>query len=192
MPLIALDSKNGRRIDARDFDNLHAEVDREHLVCPFPDCGTPMLPVRGPYVAAHFRHRVLCKTEYRLSHGAKGESSSHRQGKRHAAESVARWFSTHDGAAPSIDYEVPIDEIKRIADAIVTTASGERIVVECQLAAITTAELDERTNDYARAGLTCIWYLGNQANTSGPRDWSTHHYGGVHSLQFSGVSHDDP
>lgn len=186
MPLIALDPSGGQRIDVRDYDNVRMQLDCRLLVCPFPDCGRPMIPVQGPHVSAHFRHKSTCATEYRASYNPSNETAQHRAGKRFIAQDVAAWFKSR-GVDVIVDFEVAIPEIKRIADVLITTPTGERIAVECQLAAISTEELDARTNDYANAGITALWYLGGRAAETNASNWCVYRYGGVTTLQFDEV-----
>jgi hypothetical protein len=190
MPLVAMKLSTGRRVDIRDYENVRIEVDCSDLVCPMDDCRIPMSPVNRNLFVPHFRHRSACTTAYRSSYDghAGGESAFHLAGKRHIAEDVLAYLERAGVNDARADFEVPIPEIKRIADVVITLPWGDKAVYECQLAKISVDDLEERTRDYAKAGLPCVWYLGRSADTPDNRDWCTNRIGGFHILSFDVTS----
>lgn len=105
----------------------------------------------------HFAHRGKCTSDYQ-SHP---ESPAHRDAKRYLATHLREWFKEY--ANVPIAYEVPIREVKRVADLLVTFPTGWQVVHEVQLASTTTEDLQRRTNDYTLAGIDVTWWLGKSA-----------------------------
>ena len=95
------------------------------------------------------------------AHG--GESEDHKEAKR----KVVKFLGVHPGYGDAIiRYEFPLQAVGRIADVYVTFASGEVEIHEIQLASISASEIDQRTEDYKRAGVpSVIWWLGHQARS---------------------------
>jgi competence protein CoiA len=124
-----------------------------------------MIIKAGLIVAAHFAHKSTCPTDYK-SHP---ESPEHRAGKILVAECLRANVGEYSTAL--IEYEVPIPEVRRVADVLVTFPMGWRVAHEVQLASITTEELAQRTEDYLHAGVDVVWWLGKSADTPANRDW---------------------
>jgi competence protein CoiA len=79
----------------------------------------------------------------------------------------------------TIAYEVPVREVKRVADLLVTFPTGWQVVHEVQLASTTTEDLQRRTNDYTPAGIDVTWWLGKSADTPANREWCQRTFGYV-------------
>ena len=77
--------------------------------------------------------------------------------------------------------------MRRIADVAVLFPNGWRVAHECQLAAITTQELTQRTEDYLHAGVDVIWWLGKSAATPANIAWCLEQRGFVLRLDRSGL-----
>lgn len=163
MPFVAIDRESGKRIDITAVINPRTALKAGEHVCQL--CGQPMIIKAGLIVAAHFAHKATCPTDYK-SHP---ESPEHRQGKILVARSLRENVSEYSTAA--IEYEVPIPEVKRVADVLVTFPMGWRVAHEIQLASITTEELARRTEDYLHAGIDVVWWLGKSADTPANRAW---------------------
>lgn len=171
MPFIALQKDTKDRIDITTLDNPRLVLKSGECVCQL--CGAPMTIIAGQIRVAHFRHMAACPTEY-ASHP---ESPQHREAKKFLALHLRTAYAEYTTA--DIEYEVPVPEVKRIADLMITFPMGWRIAHEVQLASITTEILQERTNDYLRAGVDVVWWLGNNANTPANRDWCRDTFGYV-------------
>lgn len=139
-------------------------------------CGEILVIKAGLIVRPHFAHMALCKSEYQ-SHP---ESIDHQNAKVFLAKKLREAFKEYSGA--TIEYEVPIPEVKRIADLLTTFRNGWRQADEVQFSPTTIEELEERTNDYARAGIDVRWWLGKGANTPANREWCRKRFGEVFSL----------
>jgi competence CoiA-like predicted nuclease len=73
----------------------------------------------------------------------------------------------------AITLELPLPTIGkhgRIADVAIYEVGTNTIksVIECQLSRITPQELEQRTNDYEAANVSCLWVLGADAAESPP------------------------
>jgi competence protein CoiA len=170
MPFIALDTQTNQRIDITTIEQPRLLLKKEHIVCQL--CHKPMLIKAGMIRQAHFAHiATTCTTEY----GIHPESQAHRDAKVFLAEHLRTAFKEYTHAV--IDYEVPIPEVKRVADLLVTFPTGWRVAHEVQLATITCNELQQRTDDYERAGIDVVWWLGKSANTEANRTWCEKTFG---------------
>lgn len=75
---------------------------------------------------------------------------------------------------------------RRIADVAIRYPSGLMEVHEAQLAALTLEELQERTDDYAEAGIPAYWWLGGNAGDRYElRDYLRSVNGGFVQLAFN-------
>jgi competence CoiA-like predicted nuclease len=86
------------------------------------------------------------------------------------------------------ELEVKVPEVMRIADVMATFPMGWRIAHEVQLASITVAQLEERTDDYVRAGVDVVWWLGKSADTPANRNWCLETFGECYSIDADRVS----
>lgn len=96
----------------------------------------------------------------------------------------ATWSRFFLGRYTSVvfEYEVPLPEIRRVADLLLTFPMGTRLAYEIQLSAITTEELERRSDDYARAGIDVVWWLGKSADTLANRRWFIYAFGKSYSI----------
>lgn len=180
MPLKGKNSEtNDELIVLDDFDQLRMWHRAGVLVCPF--CDGAMVSVKeyqreGDWVQAYLRHTGECTTTY----------AHHPESPEHLAAKA--WIRDHMGdqygAIASADLEVRMPEINRIADVCFTMANGDRIVHEAQLAAISTDDLEARTNDYQSLGYSTVWHFGKAADTPANRRWAFHRLGGCDILSF--------
>lgn len=169
MPFVARRKGTDERIDITTIEMPRVVLKPGECVCQM--CGAEMIVKAGQIRQHHFAHVATCTTEYK-SHP---ESQAHRDAKKFLATHLCEQFQEYAGAV--IEYEVPIREVMRIADLLVTFPTGWRVAHEVQLASITTEELQERTNDYTLAGIDVVWWLGRSANTPANRNWSREIFG---------------
>ena len=170
MPFIALDTQTNKRIDITKIEYPRLVLKKEELVCQL--CNKPMLIKAGMIRQAHFAHIATnCITEY----GFHPESQAHRNAKAFLAEHLRITFKEYTDA--DIAYEVKIPEVKRIVDLLVTFPMGWRVAHEIQLSATTAHELQQRTDDYERAGIDVVWWLGQKANVPPNRAWCEETFG---------------
>ncbi|WP_354010891.1 competence protein CoiA family protein [Endozoicomonas lisbonensis] len=85
------------------------------------------------------------------------------------AQELRKEYGTYLNTTPIIEY--PIHEVKRIADVVFEFPNGWLEAHEVQFSSITPAELEERTNDYKKAGIDVVWWLGKSADTQPNREW---------------------
>jgi competence protein CoiA len=164
MPFIALDIQTNKRVDITKIPDPRQVLKKEHMRCQL--CGSPLIIKAGLIKQAHFAHSVgPCSTEYQFH----VESREHREAKLFLVTHLREEFEEYTMA--TFEYEVPLPEIKRVADILVTFPMGWRVAHEVQLSAITIEEMQQRTEDYERAGIDVIWWLGKSANTPGNRAW---------------------
>jgi competence protein CoiA len=174
MPFIAMLKSTGERIDITTIANPRAALTSGECLCQL--CRTPMIVKAGLIRQHHFAHVGRCPSDFR-SHP---ESPEHREAKRYLASHLREWYTEYADA--HIAYEVPIPEVKRIADILVIFPMGWRVAHEVQLAAITTEHLQERTNDYTLAGIDVVWWMGKSADTEANRAWCRCTFGYALSL----------
>gem|GEM_PF-2511317 len=110
--------------------------------------------------------------------GAPGGSAL--AGEAHLAGLLREQYIEYTDA--QIAYEVPIPEVKRVADILIVFPLGWRIAHEVQLAAISLAELRERTEEYERAGIDVVWWLGKAADTQSNRLWCIQTFGHCYTI----------
>jgi len=177
MPFIALHKDTQERIDITEIDDPRKVLKSGDCVCQL--CGEPLIIKAGLIVSPHFAHYAKCTSEY----AAHPESEAHRQGKKALARFLRAYFTEYVDDL-QIDFEVKIPEAKRVADLVLTFPMGWRIAHEVQLANITTEELQQRTEDYARAGIDTVWWLGRSADTPANRFWCIEQLGICYHLNF--------
>ncbi len=171
MPFIALNKLTKKRIDITLLDKPREVLKADELACQI--CGQDLIIKAGMIVRAHFAHKPqqLCSSEYK----AHPESAAHREAKRFLKEELPNHFTDYKGVR--LEYEVPIKPVKRIADVLAIFPNGHRVAHEVQLAKITITELEVRTQDYARAGIDVVWWLGLSANTESNQEWCLQTFG---------------
>jgi competence protein CoiA len=163
MAFIAKRKETGERIDITTIEYPREVLKAGDCLCQV--CDAPMIIKAGLVRQHHFAHTARCTSDYQCH----PESPAHREAKRFLATHLREAFSEYTHAV--IEYEVPIPEVKRIADLLVMFPTGWRVAHEVQLAAITIEQLQERTNDYTLAGIDVVWWLGKSANTLTNREW---------------------
>lgn len=173
MPLVAINRTTGERIDITRYDDPRNQINSSDLVCP--ECRHSMSLKAGMVRIAHFAHRPGSDCTYGV-----GERPEHLMGKRYLAERLRKegngYFETQ------VEIEFPI--ANRRADVMQIFATGWMIAHEIQLASITPGEMQQRSDDYLKAGCDAIWYLGLQANTPTNRKWAEGHQHVVYILDF--------
>jgi competence CoiA-like predicted nuclease len=157
MPLVALSKQTNERICILDHQDPRLTVEKNGLVCPF--CGEPVVIVTGVRRINHFRHKATCSF---MEYGSNPESDEHLYAKYQIRESITNQTK---GTGVIVDLEVPIPEVKRIADVMVTYPMGWRVAYEIQLSAITPVKLQNRIIDYRNAGVDVVWLFGRHAAT---------------------------
>lgn len=182
MPLVALDS-DGRRIDITQVANPR-EALVAGLTCPL--CGGEMIVVAGLVRMPHFRHKTECTSDY----ARHPESFEHLRTKALVAEMMGTWFGEFSTARPQL--EMPIEEARRIADVLFVFPNGWRVACEVQLASITNEQLQQRTDDYLRAGVDVCWFLGKAADSITNRRWVMEQQGFVCTLEYDTEPVDRP
>ena len=156
MPFIAIDTTTQKRTNITDIvDDHHLPKEEQHWECQL--CNQQMKIRGGALVTRHFYHTQICKSNYTYH----TETAEHRLGKRYIMRQFYKeyWHYTH----AHIDYEVPIPEIQRVADILVTFPNGWRIAHECQLSPIQVDEYQARTHDYHQAEIDVYWWIGRKA-----------------------------
>lgn len=181
MPFIAIDSK-GNRVDITRLEDPRLEYQKGDLHCQL--CGEPMYPrVRKGYIS-HFVHYGDCKSE---KFGIREkETNEHLFGKQEIARMLREQLPDQ---SILIEYEVPLIEISRIADVMITFPMGWRITHEIQLSPIAEEEIAERTRDYGSIGIDVIWWLGEKA-AARVRDWCVGEFGRVYIIKFVRSDHE--
>ncbi|HEY1348477.1 MAG TPA: competence protein CoiA family protein [Ktedonobacteraceae bacterium] len=169
MPLIARRKGTNERIDLTTLKLPGEILKREEWVCQI--CGAALAINTEPDRRLYFAHVAACSNEYQ-SHP---ESPAHRAARRFVATYLREQCTALSGA--SVELEVPLREVMHIADILITFPTSWRVVHAVQLAPLSSIQLQERTNDYALAGIDVVWWLGQQANTPANRTWSQEIFG---------------
>ncbi len=176
MPFIALDKETRKRIDITTLDQPRQVLKAKGCICQL--CNEIMIVKAGMIKRAHFAHASSCPTSYE-SHP---ESPEHRAAKMFLKKQLPLRFAEYKGV--QLEYEVPIKQVNRIVDLLAIFPNGHRVAHEVQLASLTIEHLEARTNDYARAGIDVVWWLGKSANTTANRDWCLRTFGELFTLNF--------
>ena len=176
MPFIALHKDTKERIDITEIEDPRGVLKSGDYICQL--CEEPLILKAGLIISPHFAHYAKCTSDY----ATHPESEAHRQGKKALAHYLKDYFSKYVDL--QVNFEVKIPEAKRVADLLITFPMGWRIAHEVQLANITIEELQQRTDDYARAGIDTIWWLGKSADTPANRNWCIERFGICYRLNF--------
>lgn len=177
MPFVAVTKSTGNRVNILDYQNPRLDLLSSDLSCPL--CGEEMIIVAGAHRISHFRHKVVCSSDFQ-SHP---ESPEHLQAKIDIVDLLRNTLGEYTDA--SIDMEVPIPEVRRIADVLVSFPMGWREAHEIQLSPISVLDLEARTNDYARAGISVTWWLGKRAYTDSNVLWCQDRFGACNTISFA-------
>lgn len=127
-------------IAAEGFRRTARIVTREDGPFECPECSSEVILKAGRIIVPHFAHRAQAACTW-----GEGESERHMLMKHY----LQIWF-------PKVELEVRLGEMRR-ADAVITTAKGNRFVIECQASPISVAEWVERNSDYNDIGLPVAW-----------------------------------
>jgi len=164
VPFIAEDRTTGERVDINDYSDPKSQLIKGDLLCPF--CKSTMIINDGLIRRAYFSHKGACPLDDYARHP---ESLEHLYLKKYIADTVGKEFESYVNSVAHFEYI--IEEAKRIADIVFEFPNGWLIAHEIQLSAITTGELQQRTEDYRNAGVDVIWWLGKSADTETNREW---------------------
>lgn len=143
-------------------------------------CEQEMVLKAGDIITPHFAHKDKCPYE---NYARTNESEEHIRAKAF----LMKWlpFALRDMADVKVESEFPVHPVRRIADLIIESDTGWGFVFEVQLSAITVEEIRRRTNDYLRAGLNVLWFLGGDALKSRVlKGWVLEAYGFIPTLRF--------
>jgi hypothetical protein len=178
MPLLAKRRTTGASIDLTRIEDPRQVLGTEEYVCPL--CEQP-LQVRGRSLAdLYFAHVQPCTSHF-LAHP---ETARHAQGKR----LIRHWVQAGFGQYRQVEiaFEVPVLEVHQVVDVLVTFPSGWRVAHACQLAPITTRDLEERSEACLQAGIDTVWWLGDLARTRSAIRWCRASFGFAVTLDFLG------
>lgn len=163
MPFIAKLISTGQRIDITRLIDPKRELKSGDCACQF--CEQPMIVKAGPLVQAHFAHYIECQSDYER----KPESPDHLALKSLLRDFLVEYYQGYESV--EIALEVPIPEIKRVADILVVLSTGYKEAHEVQLSRVDLETIRARTEDYASAGIEVFWYFGPNAKDTNIRDW---------------------
>jgi len=207
MTLTAIHKVTGTRIVSLNYRDIRKEYSEwDQLVCPIT--GLPAFfrsaHVRGEgtKVRQHFAVKAAADganwpediawdpelgTTKNGQRRIGGESFEHLNSK----EYVARELRNEAGPSAVVTFEEVIavrPGKRRIADVAIRYPSGFMEVHEVQLASITKEEIQERTDDYAEAGIPAFWWIGKStADRYDLRDYLRNLHGGFCLLDFDEV-----
>ena len=186
MPFTARFADTNEVICALDYEHklaiLQAIGDRQ-LKSPYPDCQEPVFVVSSSLKSRlHFRHRKPVQTAY----ATHPESMEHRLGKLEIAKFFKAEMDRHNYGG-RIVFEYPIESRKRIADVAVIYEDGHIQIGECQLAAITPEDIQQRSVDYSEQGMDVVWFLGKEALNYSNLYAVSECQNQLHSFQFDNV-----
>ena len=130
MTFIDLQKDTLERIDITKYEHPRLIIKSGDCVCQL--CGSPLIVRAGNVYRAHFSHygERECKSEFK-SHP---ESPEHREAKIILAQFLKENYLEYSSAR--FDFEVPVREVKRVADVLVSFPMGWRVAHEIQLAGI--------------------------------------------------------
>jgi competence CoiA-like predicted nuclease len=181
MPLTA-NCEDNKRICALDFKDAHeirAKYNQDTLTCPF--CNIFVHPRQREGYLTHFVHKSLCSTKLAYH----PESPEHLLGKEVLFKHLKEQVKEYD-VEVQIEYPIPeAGENGRIADVAAIYKTGYVLIYECQLSAITTDKLEQRTIDYEKEGCEVVWWFGKSADTEANRNWARSRYSVSYQLLFS-------
>jgi len=178
MPFVAINTTTSSRMHISQVPKPLTEVTRDCWACQL--CEQPMLIRGGVLVRRHFYHLQQCSTDYRFH----ADTAEHLLGKDWIVQQLQHELWGYTGA--DIEMEVPIPEIKRVADVLVTFPNGWRIAHACQLTPISLDEIKQCTAEYVQQGIDLYWWMGLSAlNKPGVKDWLVSTYGFALIISFT-------
>jgi competence CoiA-like predicted nuclease len=187
MPFIAVRKATSERIDITQIRFPKAELKRGEIVCQI--CGADLIIRdrhfrKGVPIRSHFAHLGNCNGQFE----AHPESLEHLVGKVFVKEYLERLYEpVHQGYQIYFEAQIEMQwrPKGRIADILVDWPdNGWKEIHEIQLASITPGELQERTDDYARAGCSVTWWLGGRADNKVNREWCLSQFGDWLTIAF--------
>lgn len=181
MPLKAIHRDTGEPIyifdykTREDIDVKLKGLQRQHLLrCSNPDCQAELMVRNGSVVTPHFAHKACeCQTDYDYH----PVSPEHERSKLVIGRRRLKRLEPFGKA--SVEYEVPIPSMKRIADVMIMFNNGIVEAHEIQLAYITTEMLKRRTFNYWEEGIDVRWWIGGKADTEANREYILAEFGRV-------------
>ncbi|NBD31972.1 MAG: hypothetical protein GVY17_03100 [Cyanobacteria bacterium] len=182
MPLRALNKETGESVYSFLYQSkIDLLKTGKQFVCPAS--GIDCFPrQRGGYVL-HFVRKDKPEQEKYLGHP---ETWQHLLGKQAVYEKIQPYLN-NTGFSIELEYAVDIDENHgRIADLMLLDPERNPLTAyEIQISPISTDELNQRTQDYDKLGIDCIWIFGgeNQDNTA-IKDWSYSYCGFFRIISF--------
>jgi competence CoiA-like predicted nuclease len=181
MPLTATCQDNTRicTLDFKDAHEIRSKYSKGTLTCPF--CKQLVHIRQREGYLTHFVHNSPCSTK--LEHHP--ESIEHSLGKEVLSKHLKEQLKNYE---VDVQIEYPIPEAGangRIADVAAIYKTGYVLIYECQLAAITTDKLEQRTTDYEREGCDVIWWFGKAADTEANHNWAKSRHSVSYKLLFS-------
>lgn len=183
--LIANHKVTGNRVVAayhKSAHELRSKYPSGDLVCPY--CQGVMFPGQREGFVLHFVHRGTCDSLV----ARHPESPEHEEGKFVLAKYLREQIKEDKNPTAKIEVEHHLPqcgENGRIADVALVYDNGNLLICECQLARITSYELEQRTRDYISIGADVLWFLGGEADTSENRAWLRSVFGSVGRIEFS-------
>ena len=181
MPLVAK-NQNGERVCSLDFksaNEIRSLYPKKSLSCPF--CESLMFPREQRGSIVHFYHYRQCTSQ--IQHHP--ESREHFAGKQLLAD-VLRKETEGLNVEILVEYPIPKAGLHgRIADVAAIFPTGYVLIYECQLAAITIENLEQRTLDYFEEGCDVVWFFGKSADVRINHEWAKSRLYCSHKLIFS-------
>jgi competence CoiA-like predicted nuclease len=183
--LVAIHKNSGDRVQASDYDTAHAirsKFPLGELICPF--CEQMVFVRDRPGFVLHFAHSHLCTSKI----GYHPESEDHEQGKSELVKFLKQQIEGDSSQCARVEVEyslVKCGEHGRVADVALVYDNGNLLICECQLAKITSNELEKRTLDYYSIGADVLWFLGKEADTPENRNWLRKMFGSVGRIDFT-------
>ena len=210
MTLTAIHKVTGTRIVSLDYKDIKAEYDEwDQLICPITRLPVFFRPMHLRGEKTIVRQHFAVKT---ASEGANwpediawdpelgtiknecrrvgGESADHLEMKGFLANELLKVAGPSAVATfeEVITIRPPVNGQngkRRIADLAIRYPSGFMEVHEVQLSGITKEEMQERTDDYAEAGLPVTWWVGKSAaDRYELRDYLRGLHGGFRLFEF--------
>lgn len=172
MPFVAV-KPDGERVCSLDHDDLRLTCKPGDFSCQL--CGGEMIYKRGVKVRPHFAHKAdECGSDYEH----KPESQKHLDAKVRIRDQLLEKYPE-----AVVDLEVPVPEIRRIAD-VMLTINGWRNAYEVQWSRIPVEQFEQRTRDYESQGINVQWWIGGEANNESTRQWSIERFGEVLAMEL--------
>lgn len=208
MTLTAIRDDTKERVLASDYEENWGYLTGNKHLWRDPIFNQPVTPKRthlrgGTKVRAHFYSTASgveannweFDPEYAIRQGSLyqyRESQTHIDGKAIILMHGQEVFPELEGAGAQAEVRIELPNGRyRIADVLFELRSGLSWAHECQLAAISVAELELRTASYLSGGIDVSWWFGGAADTASNLEWHINFFGyqsPVFKIQGSQVS----